>query len=78
MSNFNVSTNEICCKIDHEGFRSDCLHVWFYKMPILTMTDIVKQKKTANSLIYRYTFNTNFMYFLQFCNNTLQAIELDL
>ena len=46
-------------------------------MPILTMTDIVKQKKTANSLIYRYTFNTNFYVLLQFCNNTLQAIELD-
>ena len=49
VSKFNVSTNEICCKIDNEGFRSDCLDVWFYKMPILTTTVIVKRKKTANS-----------------------------
>ena len=44
-----VSTNEICCKIDHEGFKSDCLDVLFYKMPILTITAIVKRKKIANS-----------------------------
>ena len=35
MSKFNISTNEICCKIDRVGFRSACLDVWFYKMPIL-------------------------------------------
>ena len=49
VSKFNVSTNEIRCKIDHEGFRSDCLDVWFYTMHILTITAIVKQKKTTNS-----------------------------
>ena len=53
------STNEICYKIDHEGFRSDCVGVWFYKIPILTITAIVKQKKNCQFMSW-YTFNTKF------------------
>ena len=68
MKDLEVNTNEILCKIDNEGFRSDCLDIWFYKIPILTITVIVKNSQ----IMKKY----NSTLFKKLCNNTLQVIEL--
>ena len=40
----------------NEGFKSHCLDVWFYQMPILT---IIAEENSQ--FMSRYTFNTIFL-----------------